>query len=72
VTDLEVRLSEPGGAALRQRLIARMDALADALARSLRAGVPRDTYAVQDAALQAVQAASKVLRAHRAASHITP
>jgi len=62
LTDLETRLAQPGGAALRDSLLQQAAELEARLHARLAAGLSRDEYAPYRAAAEAARAAQEVLR----------
>ncbi|HZY20495.1 MAG TPA: hypothetical protein VFE82_18645 [Ramlibacter sp.] len=61
LTELEERLAQPGGAALRTELIQQLAALEDRLRGQMAASLPRDEFANATALAQAARAAREVL-----------
>lgn len=72
MTELEERLAGPGGAELRETLVQRLAALEERLRQQLRASLPRDEFAVCEAAAGAAQAARETLCAWPVASEAAP
>lgn len=62
-TDLSARLAQPQGAALRDELAARVQALELRLRTHIAAGLPRDEFQAWQAAVEAAVAAREVLAA---------
>ncbi len=62
MTDLEARLAQADGAAVRDGLLQRLEQLERRLRQQLAASVPRNDYARVAAAAEAAQAAQAVLR----------
>jgi hypothetical protein len=62
MTELESRLAEPEGPALRDSLLQQLEALRWRLRQQLQASLPREDFATHQAAADAVQAACEVLR----------
>lgn len=63
LTDLEARLSAPGGAALRDALSARAAHMEAALRARMAAGLPRENFPVWRDIADAAAAASAILAA---------
>ncbi len=61
LTDLEVRLAAPGGAAARDELLARMSALEQQYRTRIAQGLPRDEFPLWQAAAASAAAAREVL-----------
>lgn len=61
LTDLEVRLAAPGGAAARDELLTRTSALEQRYRTRIALGLPRDEFPLWQAAAQAAAAAHEVL-----------
>jgi len=63
LTDLEIQLTAPGGAALRDTLASRAVALEHQLRARIASGLPREDFPVWQAAAEAAAAAREVLAA---------
>ena len=61
ITDLEVRLTEPDGAAVRDRLVAQASLLEQHLRSRITRGLPRNEFPMWQAAADAAAAALEVL-----------
>lgn len=62
LTELEEKLSQPGGLALQKHMLAALEATALRLRQQLAASVPRAEFEVHKKALDAAQAAIEVLQ----------
>lgn len=72
LTSLEARLAAPGGAALRDELTARLQALEQRLRERIAAGLPREDFPAWQAVAEAAQAARQALAAWQVETSAAP
>lgn len=72
LTDLSTRLAQPEGAALRDELMGRVQALELRLRTHVATGLPRDEFQAWQAAVDAAVAAREVLAAQSLESSSSP